>query len=127
MTEIRSTICWNCANTNADKCAFFDPKKHTPVEGWDAIPRYVNGELWSYLVLDCPNFTPEPPRGNEEIGVYYDDALGAWCATVCYERKRVLVGVFDTLREAFIARAIAANEVYKGLPPTFSGERYDGY
>lgn len=69
MVGNRSTLCWKCQNTNADKCSWFNKNNPQPVKGWNAIRRDVkvqttsHGKLRirldpSYCVLDCPNFEP---------------------------------------------------------------------
>ena len=69
MVENRSTLCWKCQNTNADKCSWFNKDNPNPVEGWTAIRKdimvsttyqgkYAYRREISYCVLDCPNFEP---------------------------------------------------------------------
>ena len=55
----RETLCWTCQNATG-QCSW--SKNFTPVEGWDAVPTKVRGNLeldeWldSYLVIDCPKY-----------------------------------------------------------------------
>jgi hypothetical protein len=74
------TLCWYCANSNADACSWFAlPPK--PVKNWDAKPikiyfrsetppRYAN----SYKIHKCPNFKLDPR--------YYDS-----CDKYCFEKQ----------------------------------------
>lgn len=125
MNDPRNTICWDCANTRADKCTFFDPKKRTPVDGWTAFESIRNGEHWSYLVLDCPNFTPGEGWRATDDSVKYDDASQRWIVTVYYQKKHLVVGLYNTLREALLAKANAINRMHHGLPPVDYGEDYE--
>lgn len=55
------TICWNCKNTNGNKCSWF-AKNAKPVDGWVAIRNDMVLEkrvVPSYCVLECPNFVEE--------------------------------------------------------------------
>lgn len=62
MSEVIGQLCWECKNTNADKCPWFVPKNPQPVEGWTAIPTYSENKGHSYLILECPKFEQEEWR-----------------------------------------------------------------
>ncbi len=55
----RETLCWTCKNAVLG-CSW--SKNFTPVEGWEAVPTKVRGNLeldeWldSYLVISCPKY-----------------------------------------------------------------------
>lgn len=52
---MKDSICWVCKNAMV-KCT-------KPVEGWTATKKeygHYDPPKWSYLVMKCPNFDPEP-------------------------------------------------------------------
>ena len=55
----KETLCWTCKNA---VCGCSWSKDFTPVEGWEAIPTKVRGNIeideWldSYLVVKCPRY-----------------------------------------------------------------------
>ena len=48
--------CWTCSRAVTDKCSW--AARYKPVEGWTAEP---NPALNSYLVYDCPLYSPDKP------------------------------------------------------------------
>lgn len=59
------TLCWGCRNA-CGGCSWSDYWLQKPVRGWTAekvglrMDNDRNGT--SYIVTDCPEFEPDPPR-----------------------------------------------------------------
>lgn len=56
------TLCWNCAKA-CGKCSW-SGGKFIPVEGWVAVPNYVEseqGKVRSYTIISCPEFVRDVP------------------------------------------------------------------
>lgn len=50
------TLCWKCTNAAHSGCSWI--KKDRPVKGWIAEPTFSVGCGRSYMVYDCPKYTP---------------------------------------------------------------------
>ena len=113
VSDMRRTICWECKNTNADKCCWFRPKNAKPVEGWQAIKTHKNGISGSsYLVINCPNFEPDERFDYFARGITVLD--GGKTLSVDVQRNGVLyhIGKFDDPKDALLASAQAMNWLY---------------
>lgn len=123
--DMRRTICWECRNTNAEKCSWFHPKAAKPVDGWKAYPTQKNGiGGQSYLVVNCPNFEPDErfdyfARG---ISVMEDGKT----LSVDIQRNGVFyhIGEFTSPKDALLASAEAMDQLYGSVMPEDSGEDY---
>jgi hypothetical protein len=54
-----ATLCWDCKNARAGKCAWFTD--YSEVDGWEAM-KVPCMESWAYYVIKCPNFERDEPR-----------------------------------------------------------------
>lgn len=54
------TLCWCCQHALDLQCEWFQGFHKVP--GWVAIPELVNGIGRSYMIYDCPKYTPTESR-----------------------------------------------------------------
>lgn len=120
------TLCWGCKNANRFKCSWFNPANPQPVPGWTAVLRKVHGVKGdSYLVKECPNFAPEPPRDGRPnttpssgvAGVVWYAEAGQWEARICANGKKYYLGRYVSLQEAIAARRAAERALARGREP----------
>lgn len=122
MSQYESTLCWECKNTHRDKCSWFNPADPQPVPGWVA-DRYVKPVLGeTYMVKECPNFDPEPPREApapppvERIHGVHRNGRG-WEAVINHKKKHYYLGLFPSFEEAAAARRAAEEALARGEEP----------
>lgn len=120
MAEYESTLCWRCNNTNRHKCSWFNPADPQPVPGWVAEPQVKSVVGETYLVKECPNFEPEPPR----VPVYCGPTIpgvrrhgSGWEALLYSNKKQYYLGSFSTYEAAAAARKAAEKAVARGEEP----------
>ncbi len=115
------TLCWGCKNTNRFKCPWFNPADPQPVPGWVAEPRTMYRGEQSYLVRECPNFTPgrseAKPNPLSIPGVRYRRDTGKWYATIHWRNRQYYLGRFDNQQDASVARRKAEAAVARGEEP----------
>ena len=120
MAQYEQTLCWGCKNTDRHKCSWFNPADPQPVPGWVAEPRVKSVIGETYLVKECPNFEPEPPR----VPVYCGPTIpgvrrhgSGWEALLYRNKKRYHLGSFPTYEAAAAARKAAEAAVARGEDP----------
>lgn len=120
MAEYESTLCWGCKNTNRFKCSWFNPVDPQPVPGWVAEVRVKSMIGETYLVKECPNFDPEPPREPVYCGPTIPGVRrngGGWEARLYRNKKSYHIGSFSTYEAAAAAVKAAKEAVARGGEP----------
>lgn len=120
MAEYEQTLCWRCKNTNRHKCSWFNPADPQPVPGWVAEPQVKSVVGETYLVRECPNFEPEPPRVPVYCGPVIPGVLrhgSGWVAVIYRKKKRYHLGSFSTYEAAVAARKAAEEAAARGAEP----------